>query len=182
MSGQCVCLDERFSPDGKYLAMTGSVNDVRPHYIGPRNTDQVAIIWDVDQGQILRTIKVGDMRSGTEAKAIAFSPDGSEIAIGASSYTGDDHIEVWDVATGTQITRYPSVKGRGLNALDWSPRDSVIAAVYEDNKLRFWDSGSAALVNEVGLDGWPHAVAFSPDGAEIAYNEHRTVVVRAVKK
>jgi WD40 repeat protein len=91
-----------------------------------------------------------------------------------------DRVQIWNVVTGMLVREYPAVKGRGINALSWNRLGTMIAVVSEDERLRIWDAASAHLLVDERLAGWPHAVAFSPDGRMLAYGEHRHVTVRAV--
>jgi WD40 repeat protein len=170
----------KISPDGKYLALIGRINPDRVRHFDAHTMDWVVVIYGLDPGSERKTITVASRDLDVNVNDIAFSPDSRALATAVSSYTGEDRIKVWDVATGALIRDYPPVKSRGITALDWSPNGGFIAVGAEDKELRLWDAGSSALLQEISLSGWPGAIAFSPDGSKIAYVEHRHVTVRIV--
>lgn len=66
--------DLAFSPDGRLLAGGG--------------TDSVVRIWDVESGQVLRSLPHAD-----ELLAVSFSPDGAWLATGGY----DNTVVIWGI-------------------------------------------------------------------------------------
>lgn len=99
------------SPDGKSLATADSTNTIR--------------IWDALNGLLVHKFSSEDVVNF----GLAFSPDGKRLASGLW-HTG--LIQLWDVKTGKEISRYPSDLVGGLNELAFSP----------DGKSLFYGGGT----------------------------------------
>jgi WD40 repeat protein len=112
-------------------------------------------LWDASSGVVL-----GDIRTGADITAVAWTPDGNRLATRTR-----DRVTVWD-ATGAERAQ--------LHAGPRAPRALAIAP-NDDGDLVVWDV--AAGVPVAVLD--PHrsdvsAVAFSPDGALVASASQET--------
>jgi serine/threonine-protein kinase len=159
-----------FSPDGKQLALA--------YRAGP------AAIWDVES--VIRALIPGIDRpattpgtcvacdprwqirapglDGKEPWALAYSPDGTTLAVGLKE--GD--VVLLDVATREEKQR---LKGHslGVGGLAFSPDGSRLASGGWDRTIRIWDP--ARGVEVAALAGHEHAiksVAFSRDGRWLA--------------
>ncbi|MBS0264288.1 MAG: Gfo/Idh/MocA family oxidoreductase [Planctomycetes bacterium] len=140
-----------FSGDGKLLAAGGY---------------QSLELWDVATGQIVRTLK-GHRGHVT---SLGFSPDQQTLASAAD----DETVKLWNVASGEMVANWKSL-GQPALALAYSPDGQTLAVALGDpdrpakkGLVRLFDSaGTPGLV----LDGHTRivsAVAFSPDGTQIA--------------
>lgn len=97
--------------------------------------------------------------------ALAYSPDGKQIASGSSDWT----IRVWDSMTGQQV-RPPLTGHNGtVMSLAFTPDSKKIVSGSEDNTIRIWDVADGHLT-DLSLEEHTHpitALAISPDGLHI---------------
>ncbi|MBT6496745.1 MAG: protein kinase, partial [Planctomycetaceae bacterium] len=102
-----------------------------------------------------------------DVRSVAFSPDGKLLA--SSSY--DEHIRLWDVATGVHVRTIP-VKHWNCHSLSFSPDGSLLAAAYLDFLVGIWNVETGKSVTELPRhEGKVVGVAFSPDGKSIASSD-----------
>lgn len=109
-------------------------------------------------------------------KTLAFSPDGSSIAVGSQ----DKSLRLIDSTSGDMLWR---VEFDGeINTLAFSPDGSSVAAGSNDTSMRLFesksgrlrwrvprfDSGLSKLLGDPDKDDWILTLAFSPDGSFIA--------------
>ncbi len=96
--------------------------------------------------------------------ALAWSPDGSKIAA-----AGFAAVDVWDAATGKNITTYHGHAGNYVLALGWSPDGKTIASGGADGTVQLWDATTFAhIYTYKGSSQHVNALAWSPDGKLIA--------------
>ena len=185
-------LSTDFSPDGKHLATIGQdgttiiwdtgngkevlrlpgatpYNDAvgmqrvaySPDGTRPVTGDSAFVkVWDAASGALMMTLTG---HTG-EVWAVAFSPDGKEIASGAR----DGTLRVWDATTGE--TRLVMTGHQdAIEGLAFSPDGKRLATGSDDQTLKIWDAENGALLND--LKDFPApvvGVAFSPDGKKLA--------------
>lgn len=131
--------------------------------------------WDLGR----RELAGPTLRLAPSALGLAFSPDGSRLAIpfGAVSAEGSDGVEVRDVRSGQRLARLP-VDGE-VRTVAFSPDGRLLAGGQVDGAALLW-----------ATDGWQRvgaplalreasalAVAFSPDGRKLATSHADGAVV-----
>ncbi len=137
-----------FSPDGQIVAVASAIG-----------------VWLYDvataRERALLTGHAGAVQS------VAFSPDGTTLASGAS----DNTIKLWDIATETNVA---TLEGHaGVSSIAYSPDGTTLASGAWDTTVKLWDIET--LTNTATLEGHKSrilSVAFSPDGTTLASGSH----------
>jgi WD40 repeat protein len=120
----------KFSPDGKYLASSGS--------------DQTVKLWDCSSGNLIR-----DLRGHShEVVCVRFSPDGRFIASGDMSLK-EAEMRLWNFETGSLLTTMLRHGGWGL-ALVFSS-DSKTLASFGSGGLEVWNCATGILDEAIRL-------------------------------
>jgi len=145
----CSIYTAAFSPDMRLLASGG---------------DGVCI-WSIETGHLLKTFTAGRVNDAKsiEAVAVAFSPDGKNIAAGLR----DGTVRTWELFSGRQIK---VLKGpaSGLRAIRYSSDDRYIAAGGHDTVLHLWDTDTGEEIKTFeGHQGLIESVRFSPNNKRI---------------
>ena len=124
-------------------------------------------IWDVGRRELLRP----PLRLPPSVHGLAFSPDGSQLAIpfGAFSDEGPNGVEILEVGSGERVARL-STDGEEVGSVAFSPDGSLLAGGEVAGGALLW-----------ATDGWRRVgrplalrsastleVAFSPDGHTLA--------------
>jgi WD40 repeat protein len=118
-------------------------------------------IWDVETKQIVHALEQG------ECAAVAFSPDGTTLAVA----NNDGATKLWDVSSGQVVRTLDDPASNLSHGIAFSPDGARLAVHREPNAMvKLWDVESGQL-----LRTWPqitekylHGVAFSPDGQLLA--------------
>jgi len=112
---------------------------------------------------------------------MAFSPDGSLLAVGDSERT----VRLWLVRTGEllhtlkedvtrdspvfQLVRSLKGGGFGTESIAFAPDGGLLAGAYNDGTVKLWDTRTGDLAGVLeGHEGYVHSVAFSPNGKLVA--------------
>jgi WD40 repeat protein len=141
------------SPNGQLLALVERALD-----------DSAIHLWDIGAGQWLGN----PMR--TEARTLAFSPDGRVLASGLGIDTTDlSAVSLWDVATQQLLVETPLTDDGGVYAIDFAPDGSAIAAGYGGGKVAELNASDLTPLGDVlrapvGVSD----VTFNFDGTSLA--------------
>jgi WD40 repeat protein len=170
-----------FSNDGKLLATAD-----KPAHI---------VVWDVEKGTELGTCEapimytwdpVQRLHSIGGVRSLAFSPDGTQLAVGGTGKIGNiDHleakarIEVFDWKAGKQVAEFPGDKHQGIvNRLAWSADGAWIlgAGGAGEGFLTFLDGKTKKPIKQEKAPMHVHDFALSADGTSLIAVGHNRVV------
>lgn len=116
-----------------------------------------ARIWSVETGKPVLTLTL----ARTEANAIRFSPDGTQVA----TVRDNGKVSVWAIATGQKIL---SIKyGTSVRALTFSP-DGTQLAIAAAAEAKVFDITAGETVATLPHGALVTDVSFSPDGQQLA--------------
>jgi WD40 repeat protein len=117
------------------------------------------------------------LRPGGQASVLAWSPDGTRLAVAFSRNTGGEVFQVWDTTTGKQLSTY---NGQFSDAccLAWSPDGARIALagnVYansDPSHVRIWDTATGSTLFSLVSDSQSvlngvQALAWLDNGARL---------------
>jgi WD40 repeat protein len=119
-------------------------------------------IWDLENMQEIHELERGLIYPGS----VAFSPDGSTIALGIF----EQQITLWDVTSGQPLYTFEQQEEKRTKSMDFSPDGSWVAAGVIDGTVRVFDVASGKIVKTLKYSGETdiHHVVFSPDGRYLA--------------
>jgi WD40 repeat protein len=171
-----------FAPDGKKLAALYSENGVRT----------VLGLYDLAAGKELRQVlPFGGKRLDGRHVALAFSPDGKALALGAvpeglgrpREKPKEDTIYLFDAATGIERRKFRPAE-RAPTALAFSADGKLLAvASTADQPVEIWDAVTGEEVCKLrGREQWGNwgeltPLAFAPDGKTLATGAKNQVVL-----
>ena len=122
-------------------------------------TEGVIYLVDTGSGAAL-----GSIETGSPISAVAFSPDGAQIAAALADAT----VGVWHIDSGEEIHR---LSGHELvvSDVEFSADGATLASSSADTTVRLWDaaSGEALHTLQAHID-YVIKLSFSPDGARLA--------------
>jgi serine/threonine-protein kinase len=96
--------------------------------------------------------------------SVAWSPDGTTLATGAS----DDTARLWRASDGALLKTLDAHTG-AVTSVAFSPDGTTLASGAQDNTVRLWRVDDGMLLHTLkGHTDWLTSVTFSPDGATLA--------------
>lgn len=143
-----------YSPDGKYLAVSGF------HEVLLHNAD--------GSGIAARLVGLSDRIESAE-----FSPDGKRLAVSGGLPGRMGELQIWDLYEGEAFKPHLShsipVTYDTIYGANWSPDGKLVAVGCSDKVVRAFDSTTGALAFfAMAHDDWAVGTAFSVDGAYLA--------------
>lgn len=144
-----------FSPDGSSIA-GGNYRFV---------DGGVIKIWDIETGERLHEL------SGHAGPVIAldYSPSGDLLVSGAGYLDAPGEALAWDAEIGVQQHGFEGLGHGPVWDLKLSPDGTRLAGACDDGAVRVWNAADGELLFLLTEDDHtPYAVAFSPDGLELA--------------
>lgn len=182
-----------FSSDGRLVAATGrnvklwdvythkligSLGGHQPYVRGMALSSEAGLIasssathseihlWDIQKRQMIATLENNEW-----INCLAFSPDGTRLAVGALSRT----ISIYDMASHHLLMRLDHHANRivmpvsGVHVLAFSPDGRMLASVGDDGGISFWDMAHFRRLGHLGgFERDISALSFSPDSQLIA--------------
>jgi WD40 repeat protein len=137
------------SPDGEWLAVGGSLGDIKTGAIQ---------LWSTKTWSEVRPLS----GVGEQTLALTFSPDSRRLVSGHR----DDKVRVWDLATGA--VRTLSGHESMIEDVAVSPDGRLIASASRDTTVRIWDAMTGDLLATLRHERQVFSVAFHPRGRLLA--------------
>jgi WD40 repeat protein len=170
-----------FSADGKLLATGDKIGHI--------------VVWDVETGKELAVCEAPVMYTWDKVqrnhsiggiRSLAFSPDGTSLAVGGMGKVGNiDHlegkarVEVFDWKAGKRTAEFPGDKFVGLvNRLAWAPDGSWLAAAggAGEGFLTFYDVANKKTLRQEKVPMHVHDFALSAAADQFTCVGHNRMV------
>lgn len=129
--------------------------------IGAYRTANGAIeFWDIAENRAARTLK-----SSSETKSFAYSPDGSFLAS-----VGGNQAQIWDVSSGQLIRTLTGHAGQ-THKVKYSRDGRFLLTGSDDQTAKLWDASTGALLRSF------KASSSAVEAVEFSYSGERSTVV-----
>lgn len=169
-----------FSADGRLLATADRVGHV--------------VVWDVASGQQLATLaaptlytwdSVQRIRSIGGVRALAFSPDGTHLAVGGvgqinnvDSLEGPSRVEVYRWARRQRVLEFTGANGI-INRLMYHPQGRWLCAIGGGSNgiIMFYDTAARSMIHQGSLPMHTHDAVFSDDCTTLYAAGHHKLAV-----
>ncbi len=135
-----------FTRDGRRFASGGWGGTVR--------------VWDTASGELLQEIPSG----GDYVFALAFSPDGKDLAVGGNGRP--NYLQIWDWQ-GRRVVKSLLGHRNAVLSLAYSRDGKELLSGSYDNTARLWDVADATSRVLRGHEWWVCSAAFSPDERQV---------------
>jgi serine/threonine protein kinase/WD40 repeat protein len=153
----------------------GSLYDIHAVAFGPDGTTLVSAgrsnpkVWDVATGRVLL-----DLRHRNTMTSVAFSPDGTRLAIGSQTAHGSaGRVDAYQLENGRGIRNLRGLRGPVPKAI-FSRDGRLVAGLSQDWQVAIWDRFSAELRITLDVPQGQFAdnsgLAFSPDSRRFAFS------------
>ncbi len=174
-----------FSNDGTKLATGDRVGRV--------------CIWNVANGERLSTVEVPSLytwdatqriRSIGGIRSLAFSPDGTQIAVGGvgqignvDGLSGPSRVEVHDWARRTRVHEFQGTQQGLFNKLVWHPQNQWLCAIGGGGNgfIAFHDMRNRTMIHQMNLPMHVHDSTFSEDWTTLYHVGHQKIVVQEMR-
>jgi WD40 repeat protein len=131
-----------WSRDNRTLASGGNDRDV--------------ILWAADTGKQTRTLD-----HPSEVQSLAFSPDGTKIAVGSV----DDRLRIYQVASAKLIHTFEAAGSPpNVSALAWSADGNFVLGGRGNHTIQYWSLKANKYVQTIGTMAPVRGVAVATDG------------------
>ena len=155
--------DVTYSPDGAYLVSLNWDDQIK---------EVSVFVWDAVSGDQLLTFTVGDERCEDFCTdAVAFSPDGSRLAVQVDDYDILilDFAATLDTGSVQELLRLAGHTAVVMGA-SFSPDGTRLATQSQDNTTKIWDAASGAELISLDVPTFWCCTEplFSPDGSLLA--------------
>ena len=119
------------------IPKSASENDSKPSVLTIQSNELLAMgmnhgtvrLWHLPTNSVLFEAQ----HPGVEIRSIAFSPDGSTLAVAGS----DDAVYLWHVATGRNVLTFDQL-GAAVNRVVFTPDGTILAAALHNGSIRLW--------------------------------------------
>jgi WD40 repeat protein len=150
-----------WSPDGETLAVAAGEH---------------VLFYEAEGLQLQTSVEIDALTSG-----LAFSPDSRWLAAGSH----DGKVRIFDLSAGAGNPRLANTleaHRKGVNCVSFSPDGRELASGGNDAVARIWDVQTGELLGQIigGTYAVP-AIAFSPDGANLAIVNGPLIRLREVE-
>jgi WD40 repeat protein len=174
-----------FSNDGTKLATGDRVGRV--------------VIWNVANGERLSTVEVPSLytwdatqriRSIGGVRSLAFSPDGTQIAVGGVGQIGNvdglggpSRVEIHDWARRTRVHEFTGQQQGIVNRLIWHPENAWLCGVGGGNNgfIFFHKTTDRTMLHQANLPMHTHDSVFSEDWNTLYHVGHQKIVVQELR-
>jgi WD40 repeat protein len=125
--------------------------------------ENTALLWDVDAEKVVRELSLP-----RGVSAVAFSPDGKQVACGTRGNDGKPNpVFVLDADTGTVVQEFQGHPSR-VSCVAFAPGGKRLASAGLDGALRFWEVGKQLESGSFsGIQGPARRLVFAPDGSKV---------------
>ncbi len=160
----CVALSE----DGKLLASA--------------HRDKIRL-WDPSSGDLTRTIRAAENRSGRRTHGVAISSAANVVA----ATWGDNKIRLWDITTGDPLLEQRDCHLDAVLSAQFSPDGKVVVTGGADHVVRLWDAQTGKPLRSLAPGtGWVRSAFFASDGQTVvagceAFDDERFEFVGEVR-
>ena len=155
--GPYATLSVCFSPDGKTLvSVDESENDI--------------YLWDVQTGELLKTLKGHAPFGYPHINIVVFSSDGNTIASGS----GNGTIRLWNANSG-EFIKYLVGHTESVNSVEFSSNGKMLISAGAEG-ICLWDVNTGEFIEAVSIPAV--SAAFSPDGRTCAIVSETGISVR----
>lgn len=134
--------------------------------------DGTTLSWNMTPTwKLERTIGTGNAGSPLtdRVNALAFSPDGKQLATGSGEPSRGGELKLWDVATAQLVRDFPKVHSDTVLSVDFSPDGKLLASGAADKMARVTELATGKIVRN--FEGHTHhvlGVSWSADGRTLA--------------